>query len=259
MNLEPILKYTGIAGLAITLLFFLFKDIIRKNIFSRLNQKYSYQILRLIILLIFFASIACIIGYFYTQKAEATGKNEKDTINVDDHHIESNGDNNTNISGSNIVVNLAGTVPTYDIDKIEVDSFAEFLEENDQKIINLNILMDAVNHPFPGDDTTIEGSTFSKTSLVVEDAKENDDGGYTNLVFSARSKSPHTYINGDKEIQNYYWTEDETECTVIINKINKDLVYFEHGFIIVKGRYLIKYYLGGQGHHVATLTPKETT
>jgi len=67
------------------------------------------------------------------------------------------------------------------------------------------------------------------------------------------------WITKIKKTKYYYWTADETECTVIINNINKDLIYLEHGFIIVKGRYLVKYYIGGQGHHVVTLTPREVT
>ncbi|MCX2492997.1 hypothetical protein OQX63_05910 [Pedobacter sp. PF22-3] len=259
MNLEPILKYTGIGGLAIALLFLLFKDIIKKNIFSNLDQKHSYQILKLIIILIFIASSVCIVGYFVTLRVEAEAKAKKDSIKVDDHHINSNGDNNANISGNNNVVNLAGTTPAYDQNKIEIDSLAEFLEENDGRVVFLNIVLGS------GDDPesykTIDGFDYCKTSIELGSTEVNDKGDYKGLTFIAHTKSDYTYVDNEdqKKTKYYYWTEDETECTVIINNINKNLVYREHGLIIVKGRYLVNYYIGGQGHHVATLTPREST
>ncbi len=69
-NLEVILKYTGLAGLSITILFLLFKNIIRKNIFPRLSQDQGYKILRLIIVLVFIMSMVSIITYSLLNKPD---------------------------------------------------------------------------------------------------------------------------------------------------------------------------------------------
>jgi hypothetical protein len=57
-ELEAIGKVAGIGGIALGVLLFVFRDVIRRKIFSRLPAAETYRLMRLIIVLTFIA--ACV-------------------------------------------------------------------------------------------------------------------------------------------------------------------------------------------------------
>lgn len=71
----------GLAGLAIGVLFLLFKDVIRKSIFPKLTRKQLFQV---IMTFIFCSTIVCIVGIVYSreQKSDRLNSNEnlKDSL-----------------------------------------------------------------------------------------------------------------------------------------------------------------------------------
>jgi hypothetical protein len=65
--LEKILMYTGLAGLVVFGVFSLFKGIIQKNIFSSMNEKQSYGIIKLIIRGSLLVALVGIVAWGYTE------------------------------------------------------------------------------------------------------------------------------------------------------------------------------------------------
>ena len=99
--MENILKWTGIAGLALFILFIVFKSIIKKNIFPSLNQRQGYNILRLIIFSIFIIAVISLAIYYNQSKMK---KQENSEVNETDSSIKINGSNNNIIQGNNNTV-----------------------------------------------------------------------------------------------------------------------------------------------------------
>ncbi len=56
--LKTVGQIAGIGGIALGVFLFLFRDIIRKNIFPQLTKQHSYRLLRLISVLVFLVAIA---------------------------------------------------------------------------------------------------------------------------------------------------------------------------------------------------------
>ena len=56
--LKTVGQIAGIGGLALGVFLFLFRDIIRKNIFPQLTKQHAYRLLRLISVLVFLVAIA---------------------------------------------------------------------------------------------------------------------------------------------------------------------------------------------------------
>ena len=77
--LKTVGQIAGIGGLAIGVFLLLFRDVIRKNIFTGLTKEQSYRLLRTIIILIWSIALAGIIAWVYVE----TTKN-KLGITVDD-------------------------------------------------------------------------------------------------------------------------------------------------------------------------------
>ena len=65
--LEKILMYTGLAGLVVFGVFSLFRGIIQKNIFSSMNEKQSYGIIKLIIRGSLTVALVGIVAWGYTE------------------------------------------------------------------------------------------------------------------------------------------------------------------------------------------------
>ncbi len=65
--LEKILMYTGLGGLVVFGVFTLFRGIIQKNIFSSMNEKQSYGIIKLIIRGSLFVALVGIVAWGYTE------------------------------------------------------------------------------------------------------------------------------------------------------------------------------------------------
>lgn len=57
-------KIAGIGGLSLGIFFLLFKEIIRKNIFPRLEKQHAYKIITLISILIWSIAIIGVTGWF---------------------------------------------------------------------------------------------------------------------------------------------------------------------------------------------------
>ena len=59
--LRIVTPYTGIAGIALVLFYYLFRDVIRKRIFPRLNKEQAYQLLLFFLSVVFFLTFSTII------------------------------------------------------------------------------------------------------------------------------------------------------------------------------------------------------
>jgi hypothetical protein len=64
---ETFAKYAGLGGLALGIFLFLFRDIIRKNIFSQLTKVHSYKLLSQITVLIWTLSLFGLGGWVYIE------------------------------------------------------------------------------------------------------------------------------------------------------------------------------------------------
>jgi len=58
-------QVAGIGGIAIGTFLLLFREVIRKNIFSKLLKTHSYQLMRLLLILVWSVALAGIIAYVY--------------------------------------------------------------------------------------------------------------------------------------------------------------------------------------------------
>lgn len=74
-------KIAGLAGISIGLLLVIFREVIKRNIFSNLTKKQSYNILRLIIIFSFSAGILGIGGWIYIE-AKSSELTENDKFEV---------------------------------------------------------------------------------------------------------------------------------------------------------------------------------
>ncbi len=66
--LEIAAKVAGIGGLSLGVLLLIFRDIIRKNIFSTLTKQQSYKIILIIIVLVWSVAIVGIFAWIYKNK-----------------------------------------------------------------------------------------------------------------------------------------------------------------------------------------------
>ena len=73
-------KVAGIGGLSLAVAFFVFRDIIAKNIFPTLEKIYAYRLLRLIVICSFIVSI---IGMILWSKPTLIVGNGNTTVNAD--------------------------------------------------------------------------------------------------------------------------------------------------------------------------------
>lgn len=88
--LSPFVKY-GVAGLLVGVLFFIFKEIIRKNIFPTITKKHAYYIILSIILC---STAVCIIGLLKPIDNLEFNENvskEKDSLNYQPLILEKKG------------------------------------------------------------------------------------------------------------------------------------------------------------------------
>lgn len=71
--LKTVGKVAGIGGIAIGTFLILFREVIRKNIFSKLTKADTYLLMRWIILLVWSVAIAGIIAYVYSSRLNQSG------------------------------------------------------------------------------------------------------------------------------------------------------------------------------------------
>jgi len=92
--LGSLAKICGVAGVSLGIFFLLFKEIIRKKLFSTLTKNQSYQILRLIILCCFgVAALGLIYGFLTYGKIKSDTKAtlKTDTVNYEPLKLERKG------------------------------------------------------------------------------------------------------------------------------------------------------------------------
>lgn len=77
--LKTVGQIAGIGGLSIGMFFLLFKELIRKNIFPKLEKAHAYKLIRLFSILIWSAAIAGLICWFLLEYKEKDGR--KNAIN----------------------------------------------------------------------------------------------------------------------------------------------------------------------------------
>lgn len=65
--LKTVGQVAGIGGLALGIFLILFRDVIRKNVFSDLTKEQSYTLLRMIIILVWTIAIAGLIAWVYVE------------------------------------------------------------------------------------------------------------------------------------------------------------------------------------------------
>jgi hypothetical protein len=65
-------QVAGLAGLSLGVLLILFRDIIRKTIFSGLTQEHGYRLLRLIVILVWSLAVLGIGTWVYSNKQESS-------------------------------------------------------------------------------------------------------------------------------------------------------------------------------------------
>ncbi len=71
-------KIAGIGGLSIGFLFFIFRDIIRRNLFQKFTKEQGYKIIRLIIVLSFIIGLVGVMGWIYIEKV--SGNDDKQIL-----------------------------------------------------------------------------------------------------------------------------------------------------------------------------------
>jgi len=84
-NLEIFAKIAGIGGLSLGIFLYIFREVIRKKFFSKLNSKESYLIIRLILVLTWSISVIGIVAWLYNNIIA-----EKSKIIVKDDIINAN-------------------------------------------------------------------------------------------------------------------------------------------------------------------------
>jgi hypothetical protein len=61
-------QIAGIGGLSLLVFIYLFREVIRKNIFPRFTREHAYQIIRLFMILVFLLSLSGIGAWVYTSR-----------------------------------------------------------------------------------------------------------------------------------------------------------------------------------------------
>jgi hypothetical protein len=85
-------KYIGLAGVAIGMVFWVFKEIIRKDIFSKLDKKQSYNIIRLIIIICFGVVVLSLIVYTFSLfKPSSITNKTSDSVKEETLKLENKG------------------------------------------------------------------------------------------------------------------------------------------------------------------------
>jgi hypothetical protein len=74
-------QVAGIGGLALGVFFYLFREIIRRNFFSKLTKRHSYDIIRLMLILIWSIAIVGIIAWIYAGKTSVAPDFKKYDLN----------------------------------------------------------------------------------------------------------------------------------------------------------------------------------
>jgi len=264
--MEEILKYTGIGGLALSVLFVLFKNIIKKNIFPSLSQVQGYKILRLIIILVFVISLVSIIIYFlldYKTKSNTQTHNGSDTASST-RKLEITGNNNTTIQGNNNQITNVSNEPltynNYTEDK-EPDTLGAFLNKNMGKEVFLNLYF---SNPKWDDDPDTVNQNYTKHSYQITEFEnkpfdENSNyGNITKIEFRSLLPTNITYVDDFGQRKHLYYRQHQNEedpIIVRINEKNREFVTWEKWSAYVKGKYIINYIIGGQGHNFIELIP----
>jgi hypothetical protein len=100
-TLEVMGKVAGIGGLALGTFLILFRDVIRKSIFSNLSRDQSYRLIRLILILVWSIAIAGIAAWLIAPMIARTDQAEKKVVVTMDspllvYDTENNGTGRTN-------------------------------------------------------------------------------------------------------------------------------------------------------------------
>ncbi|WP_436486725.1 hypothetical protein [Chitinophaga sp. ARDCPP14] len=264
--MEIILKYTGIAGLALTILFLVFKGIIKKEIFPSLTKRQGYNILRLIILCVFILSLLSLAAYFmlsYNSSVLSADLIKADTSPniVADKVVFNKGQIGTVIQGNLI----QGPNEYTNIDDGEFEIFAD---ENDGKEIFVNTVIN--DRKF--DSSSLDSNKmFYNYPTYINELKTKfktitDGGDYVSSSITALKftvlhiTDPKIANEIDKDGQaiSYYYSEPmqgNALVTVIINEKNMGLINWNRRQIHIKGKFLVNFQIGGQGFNFITLSP----
>lgn len=70
--LKAVGQIAGIGGLALGVFLILFKEIIRKNIFPKLNKEHAYRLISLISILVWSVAIVGVLGWIVLKYQEKT-------------------------------------------------------------------------------------------------------------------------------------------------------------------------------------------
>lgn len=81
--LEKIGRIAGISGIAIGVFLFIFKDMIRKNIFPSLSRQQAYNIIKLVLILTFLIAVLGIGAWVWSESIKNGQGRANDTHNVD--------------------------------------------------------------------------------------------------------------------------------------------------------------------------------
>lgn len=77
-------QIAGIGGLSLFVFVYLFREVIRKNIFPRFTREHAYQIMRLFMILVFLLSLSGISAWVYTSKRNNNSDPEIGTYPTED-------------------------------------------------------------------------------------------------------------------------------------------------------------------------------
>ncbi|SHL99916.1 hypothetical protein SAMN05444266_10622 [Chitinophaga jiangningensis] len=262
--MESILKYTGIAGLAITLAFLLFRSIIKRELFPTMTKKQGYNILRLIIAGIFTLSVLCIVLYFYKQAKDTPTTTSPTTgSKSSDNHGTVIGDV---ISAETVSINKS-ELPEYNGDFANND-FEFFLDKNNGRTIFIDMAIGAQKFDSSriSDEYLYEEPTYIQlmetTHKIYTEGGHYVDSDVKKLKFCALH-SPQSKIYW-KNLKQKDWDDEHiyyelppgfVTVTLEISDLNKGMVQWNRGTIYIRGQYKVIYQLGGQGYNFATLRP----
>jgi len=80
--LKIVAQVAGIGGISLGVLLIIFRDVIRKNIFSSLTKNDSYKTIRLILVLVWSIAILGVLGWFFLEFYKIKPQNMKDESKI---------------------------------------------------------------------------------------------------------------------------------------------------------------------------------
>lgn len=264
--MDSVLKFTGIAGLALTVLLIIFRGIVRKTIFPTLTKTHGYQIMRLIIILTFAIALAAFILYYFLQNPISAQKNPPgDVIIQGDHGV---------VAKEGGIVQMGEKRNAYMQEEIDT-TFNDFIEDKMGDVVWINTSISVfrdVEPPFtPGYSDSIpeaskqwdslrEGDKFFNGPLAhlidnISYRKFREDDEYEGGDITSLEFTVHDLDDSNPLSLSYY--AEGISYHINVNNKNKGAISIAHylDLIEIRGNFKVKNFpiAGSQGYREAYL------